>query len=209
MNSSGFYKLNNDRLQYAATSVLAPNFTLRAEDHATYSYPVSGWYWFDSYEDAEASFSINGASNADWTSFKRALLMSEDVAVIMATARSQGCEPGVTALPLALEKAQAGDLTEFQACWQLVARAGQATTEQVMKLAGVAAACNLPSDIVATLSLSEQAPSPPPAVSLGQEWTAPDGTLWKVVQARTSTGEFQADEPSTPERESLAWAPVA
>jgi hypothetical protein len=89
---------------------------------------------------------------SDWTTFKTGLLMSPDVAEIMALARNNGCEPGVTALPLALDKAQSGSLTEFKACWQLVAQAGMATPEQLGKLAALATACNLPPEFIAAMA---------------------------------------------------------
>ena len=52
-----FYKLDGELLE-------APNFVLNAqyhlvkEDHATYTYPVDGWYWFDSIDDAYITFGI-------------------------------------------------------------------------------------------------------------------------------------------------------
>lgn len=48
----GFYKRNGDELLHAPNSVHAPGFLLLAEDHATYTYPVEGWYWFDTLDAA-------------------------------------------------------------------------------------------------------------------------------------------------------------
>jgi hypothetical protein len=46
--------------------------------------------------------------------------------------------------------------------------------------------------------------------SAGQEWTAPDGSLWRVAQSRDSnSGQFIADDPLTPVRESLVWVEVS
>lgn len=45
----------------------------------------------------------------------------------------------------------------------------------------------------------------PIAESVGQEWIAPDGSEWVVVQARNLDGTFAQDDPATPERESLQW----
>jgi hypothetical protein len=50
--TSGFYKLEGDVLIRAGKFVHAPTFVLLAEDKDTYAYPVDGWTWFDSYEDA-------------------------------------------------------------------------------------------------------------------------------------------------------------
>lgn len=87
----------------------------------------------------------------DWTTFRGMLLISEAVAAVMATARAAGCEPGVTALPVALERAQAGDVAEFAACWALVATAGQATAEMITGIVSIAQACHLPAEFVAAL----------------------------------------------------------
>jgi hypothetical protein len=43
---------------------------------------------------------------------------------------------------------------------------------------------------------------------VGQEWTAPDGQLWRVTQVREQDGTFAQDDPTTPERESATWAAV-
>ncbi len=48
----------------------------------------------------------------------------------------------------------------------------------------------------------------PAAERLGQEWAAPDGQLWRVVQATGDDGRFVADDPTTLDRESLQWTAV-
>ena len=48
----------------------------------------------------------------------------------------------------------------------------------------------------------------PPAESVGQTWTGPDGSAWEVVQVRAGDGQFAEDDPATPERESLQWVRV-
>lgn len=50
-----FYKLDNKQLLIAPNFVKAPNYELDTELKDTYTYPVNGWYWFDTDEDA-----ING-----------------------------------------------------------------------------------------------------------------------------------------------------
>ncbi len=90
----------------------------------------------------------------DWATFRGGLLISPAVATLMATARTAGCEPGVTALPVALEKAQSGDTADFAACWALVVRDGAATPELLAELVATATACNLPAAFVAALQPS-------------------------------------------------------
>ena len=89
----------------------------------------------------------------DWATFRGSLLISPGVATTMAAARAAGCEPGVTALPVALEKAQSGDPAEFAACWALVVRDGQAPAELIAELVATATACHLPEAFVAALQL--------------------------------------------------------
>ena len=91
------------------------------------------------------------APTPDWATFRGALLISESVAAVMSAARAAGCEPGVTALPVALERAQSGDVSEFAACWALVAAAGNASAEMLAELASLATSCNLPAEFIAAL----------------------------------------------------------
>lgn len=54
----GFYKLDGSLL-YAPNSVLNKDYQLYKEDYESYSYPVDGWYWFDTLEEACLAFGIN------------------------------------------------------------------------------------------------------------------------------------------------------
>jgi hypothetical protein len=54
----GFYKYDGSLL-YAMNFVKSNNFELLREDKDTYDYPVQGWHWFDSLEDACMFFDIN------------------------------------------------------------------------------------------------------------------------------------------------------
>lgn len=48
-DTSGFYKLDpGGSLLYGPNFVVNADYTLVRADHATYTYPVDGWYWFDS-----------------------------------------------------------------------------------------------------------------------------------------------------------------
>jgi hypothetical protein len=48
-------------------------------------------------------------------------------------------------------------------------------------------------------------PERPAALTVGQTWIDGSGQEWAVVQAINPDGTFAADDPETPERESLAW----
>lgn len=54
--TQGFYTFDGTEGFYAPNAVYAKDYTLKASDHATYTYPVHGWWWFDSLEQAQAHF---------------------------------------------------------------------------------------------------------------------------------------------------------
>ena len=56
--TSGFYKYESETLMYGPNFVLDKNFELMIESKNDHAYPVDGWYWFDSIEDACAFFNI-------------------------------------------------------------------------------------------------------------------------------------------------------
>lgn len=87
----------------------------------------------------------------DWATFKAGWLVSSDVAQVMSTARSLGCEPSASALPVALEAAREGNVSDFAVCWQLVASAGGATTDAIAQLVDSAKACDLPIEFIEAL----------------------------------------------------------
>lgn len=52
MNTAGFYdSLGN----WGPHFVAGPSFELFAESKDTYTYPVDGWTWYDSVEEAQAA----------------------------------------------------------------------------------------------------------------------------------------------------------
>ena len=56
--TSGFYKYNNSDLLYGPNFVLNLNYQLNKNDKDSYIYPIDGWYWFDSKEEAYSFFNI-------------------------------------------------------------------------------------------------------------------------------------------------------
>lgn len=54
-DTSGFYKLDGEIL-YGPNFVLNSSYELRRENKDLYNYPVDGWYWFNSQEEAQAFF---------------------------------------------------------------------------------------------------------------------------------------------------------
>ena len=57
MNTSGFYKLEGILL-YGPNYVLDANYELRRETHEDHSYPIDGWHWFDTEEEARLFFDL-------------------------------------------------------------------------------------------------------------------------------------------------------
>jgi hypothetical protein len=55
MTTSGFYKKDIEIL-YAPNLVYNVNYTLNADLKDDYTYPVDGWYWFDTIELAYSFF---------------------------------------------------------------------------------------------------------------------------------------------------------
>lgn len=63
MDTSGFYKLEESQLLlYAPNTVMFPisidHLSLERNEHENYTYPVHGWYWFDTEEEARIFFDL-------------------------------------------------------------------------------------------------------------------------------------------------------
>ena len=58
MTTCGFYKLENEAVLYGPHFVLNANYELRCETHDQHTYPVDGWYWFESEDEAYAFFDV-------------------------------------------------------------------------------------------------------------------------------------------------------
>jgi len=51
-DTSGFYRLQGDSLQFAPNEVHAPGYTLSRSNRARIALPKDGWDWFDTAEAA-------------------------------------------------------------------------------------------------------------------------------------------------------------
>lgn len=56
-NTSGFYKLDGELL-FGPNFVLNANYELRRETPDQHTYPVDGWYWFDSRAEARIFWNL-------------------------------------------------------------------------------------------------------------------------------------------------------
>ena len=138
----------------------------------------------------------------DWGRFKGALL--SDPAANTALAQALPVAPSaVLALPAALIAAAAGaDPADFFAAWGALRAADLIPADLLTTIGALAVACHLPTEFTTEMTR-------PFAQSVGQTWTAPNGSQWRVIQARDPQGQFLADDPATPARESLEWELVA
>lgn len=55
--TAGFYKLDGVLL-HGPNYVLNANYELRKETYDQHQYPVDGWYWFDTAQEAHAFFGL-------------------------------------------------------------------------------------------------------------------------------------------------------
>jgi len=54
-----FYKYEDNKyLLEGPNFVISADYELRAETKDQHTYPIDGWYWFDTLEEAEAFFGV-------------------------------------------------------------------------------------------------------------------------------------------------------
>ena len=58
METQGFYKNDNGTLLHGPNYVLNKNYELHAETKDQHTYPVDGWTWFDSEEEARVALNV-------------------------------------------------------------------------------------------------------------------------------------------------------
>jgi hypothetical protein len=59
MNNAGFYKKDETQILFAPNIVEGPNYVLVEADKDSYNYPVDGWVWANSLDDAVLYFANN------------------------------------------------------------------------------------------------------------------------------------------------------
>lgn len=53
-----FYKNDNGSLLVGENFVYTPNFSMTKETKDEFDYPIEGWYWFDSEDEANIFFGL-------------------------------------------------------------------------------------------------------------------------------------------------------
>lgn len=150
INTAGFYRFDGEELRYGSTSVYAPNFTLKVQDKDTYQYPVFGWIYAASTEEAEQYFGLNGQAKEDWVAFSAALDTHQGVWAMLQAAPL----PVALKLAVGLGKAADGDPTVFFQAWN-VARSipGLVPAELLQGVVVLAQQHQLPAEFVDRLSV--------------------------------------------------------
>jgi hypothetical protein len=57
--TDGFYTKRNNKLIYGSRSIAAPTYKLTKKLKNSYEYPIHGWHWFDTLEEACLFFDID------------------------------------------------------------------------------------------------------------------------------------------------------
>jgi hypothetical protein len=58
MDTSGFYKQEGQEVFHGPYLVYNQNYMLAREEKDNLNYPIDGWYWFDSIEEAYTFFGL-------------------------------------------------------------------------------------------------------------------------------------------------------
>lgn len=64
-NTSGFYKNEDGLLLFGPNGVSGPLFDLHQANRTEYTYPVAGWSWFDTEEEARTFFGLPAKIDTD------------------------------------------------------------------------------------------------------------------------------------------------
>ena len=138
---------------------------------------------------------------ARWVEFGAAVQASEAINQLLGTTLQQLPALGL-GLGVGLGKAADGDARVFLSSWTIARGLGLISDQLLAGVLAMAQGFDLPAAFTEALTV------PPPAQNLGQEWTSPTGTLYRVAQATGEDGQFLPDDPATPPRESLRWVVV-
>jgi len=159
--------------------------------------------------DAEQEAYYRATHPPRWQAFGGAVWSMAEVNALLSTAL-QAAPALAMALPVGLGQAAQGDQRTFVSAWQTARAAGLVADELVQALQTLAVAHDLPSEFVAALgAVGNPGWEWPEDPERFQQWTAPDGSVWRWDQPRDAQGQYLTDDPATEESESaLRWIPV-
>ena len=158
---------------------------------------------------AEAEAHYRATHPPRWQAFGGAVWSMAEVNQLLATAL-QAAPALAMALPVGLGQAAQGDQRTFVSAWQTARSAGLVDDGLVTALQDLAVTYDLPPEFVAALgAVGNPGWEWPEDPERFDEWSAPDGSVWRWDQLRDAQGQYLADDPATPESESaLRWIPV-
>jgi len=88
-----FYKRIDEELLIAPNFVHTPDISLLAEEHGNHTYPVEGWYWFDTLNDAMLNMMTSAQSispvQAKIVLHRHGLLVAVETAIANAPIETQ------------------------------------------------------------------------------------------------------------------------
>jgi hypothetical protein len=166
MTTSGFYRFLDDTLHFG-TKIYAPNFTLLADDHESYAYPVDGWYWFDTIQEAEAHFKLNGAVTSRWLEFGAALAQDPTMNMFFREL-DEHATILYGMLTVGMGQASEGKPRTFLAAWGLATANGLIPPELQAHLVTLASGYELPAEFMTGLQ-----PWPSTSSSPSSSWASP------------------------------------
>lgn len=114
-----FYKRADQELFCADTGVYAPGYILLAEEHASYTYPVDGWYWFDTLDEAMSALRAAPQSVTKRQARQALILMGKDEFVVAAL-------DAIPGIPGKMARAEWQDSNVIERHRPLVAQMGNA-----------------------------------------------------------------------------------
>jgi len=170
--------------------------TQRIRETRTVDRDAGEWRWSWSVEDLPPV-----PPAADWGTFKASLLQHPAINALLGSGISNAPAAVISLPPTLLAAASGGSVDDFRATWMSLRHLGLVSTELLEEVRTLAISLHLPEPFVAALGGSSR----PDAEFLGQEWVDGAGELWTVVKARDASGQFVADDPATPARESMMW----
>lgn len=153
MSNPGFYRAqDNTFLLYAPDYVIGPGFELFSGAKDSYTYPVNGWYWFDSQGQAEDTLGLlylesPTSGDADWDRFNA--LMLADVAFQQDLGAVLQIAPAVAiAIPAALSQVTSRGVNSFRFVYQEFVTLANSSSATRSQWAAYAVTCRLPSQFV-------------------------------------------------------------
>lgn len=164
MGTSGFYKNDNGTFLYAPLFVQALGLLLLRQERDEYTYPIEGWRWFDSKDEAIAAYGVTPPDNEvevaasfitpKWGAWRREMsgLPSFQLLFQLIDQSSQGQAAWAYLLNLLFRVGEDESIIpDMIALWQQISRVVDIHQETKDYWAGIAEKHDLPTAFVAAI----------------------------------------------------------